>query len=166
MWFIWTLAPKATRVKHFVTPYLMNISTEIAWTGKIQISRVTSPVAEHFHLSEHDFNTYFSFCCIKQVNWTHETGELVRASRSGVPHGINKDLCSTKRSIVNERIGDSLNPKHNPSRLYLVRCVYRIKVIWNLGIVLARVSVLLKVKLGFRFSDLNRYPHALAIGMF
>ena len=55
-----------------------------------------SPVAEHFHLQNHDFNSHVSLCCIEHdVQWSDDTRKAresywIRRLNTIQPHGINK----------------------------------------------------------------------------
>ena len=55
-----------------------------------------SPVAEHFHLQNHDFNSHVSLCCIDHdAQWSDDTRKAresywIRRLNTMQPHGINK----------------------------------------------------------------------------
>ena len=55
-----------------------------------------SPVAEHFHLQNHDFNSHVSLCCIEHdAQWSDDTRKAresywIRRLNTIQPHGINK----------------------------------------------------------------------------
>ena len=55
-----------------------------------------SPVTEHFHLQNHDFNSHVSLCCIDHdAQWSDDTRKAresywIRRLNTIQPHGINK----------------------------------------------------------------------------
>ena len=55
-----------------------------------------SPVTEHFHLQNHDFNSHVSLCCIDHdAQWSDDTRKAresywIRRLDTMQPHGINK----------------------------------------------------------------------------
>ena len=73
---------------------LTSFSSIIRSEAKRRFQR--SPVAEHFHLQNHDFNSHVSLCCIDHdAQWSDDTRKAresywIRRLNTMQPHGINK----------------------------------------------------------------------------